>query len=258
MLDDETCSELAAELHEALESAEPVEPLTDRYDLTVEDAYRVQNQLIDRRVSGGAEVVGHKIGLTSEAIQDQFGVNEPDFGHLLDTMMITGNTIPTQSLIEPMFEAEIGFLLGEDLEGDVNYLDVLSATRAVVPLIEVIDSRVRDWDIELQDTVADNASSAFFAIGDQIYDVRDRDLTLESVKILVDGELEVTGVGANVLGHPARAVAWLANKVGEMEDTLEAGELVLSGASTESIGLEPGTVIDVKFSSLGSMTYRVE
>ncbi len=257
-LDDATRADLADELYRALRDAEPVDPLTDRHDLDVADAYAIQSRLIDRRLEDGASVVGHKIGLTSEGIQEQLGVDRPDYGRVLDSMFLPDGAVPVADLILPRIEPEVGFLLGEELEPPVDYLDVLAATEAVLPVLEVIDSRVRDWDIELEDTIADNASSALYVAGEAASDVAGRDLSLEGVKFRRNGEVVSSGVGEAVLGHPAKAVAWLANTLGERDARLEAGHVVLSGSVTPAVDLAPGDVFTAEFSTIGTVTARAE
>lgn len=257
-LGDDTVADVAADLHEALRSGEPIDPPSDHHDLTVEDAYAVQSAFVERRIEDGASVVGHKIGLTSDGIREQLGVDEPDFGRVLDTMFVEDGAVDASDLIAPRVEPELGFVLAEDLEPPVSYLDVLAATEAVVPVLEVIDSRVRDWDIGLVDTVADNASSALVVTGDSTHPVAGRDLSLEGVKFRKNGEVVDSGVGAAVLDHPARAVAWLANTLGEMDERLEAGHLVLSGSMTPAIDVEAGDVVSATFADSGSVTLRVE
>lgn len=257
-IDETTQSELARALYDARRTGDPIDRLTQDHDLTIEDAYAVQSRLIERHVDDGATVVGHKVGLTSAGIQDQLGVDEPDFGRLLDTMFVEGRTVPVDDLIEPRVEPEIGFVMGDSLEPPVTYLDVLSATRSVVPVIEVIDSRVADWDIRIQDTIADNASSALYVTGDQTNSVDDTDLSLEGVKLYRNGTLEASGVGAAVLDHPARAVAWLANTLDELDERLEAGQLVLSGSFTPAVDIADGDVVTAEFGSIGSVTFRAD
>lgn len=254
---EETRDELASALFAALRDAEPIDRPSATHDLTIEDAYEIQSRLIDRRIDGGATVVGHKVGLTSQAIQDQLGVDQPDFGRLLDTMFVEGREIPADELIAPRVEPEIGLLVGERLDPPVDYLDVLSATRAVVPVLEVIDSRVRDWDIGIQDTIADNASSALYLTGESLASGDGRDLSLEGVKFFRNGVLEASGVGAAVLDHPARSVAWLANTLADLGESLDAGHVVLSGSLTPAIDVEAGDVVTAEFTSIGSLTARV-
>jgi len=256
-LDEHDRERLADDLYDALRRADPIEPLTASHDLTIEDAYEIQSVFVDRRIDDGATVVGHKVGLTSEGIQDQLGVDEPDFGHLLDTMAVSGRTVPTEDLVAPRIEPELGFVLAEDLVPPVDHIDVLAATRGVVPVVEIIDSRVRDWDIEIQDTVADNASAGLYVVGEQLADVSDRDFSLEGGKLLKNGHVVDAGVGANVLGHPARAVAWLANTLDGVGETLSAGELVLSGSYIPAADIVAGDTVTVEFASVGSLTLSV-
>lgn len=250
----ETRSQLVSDLDDALRTGEPIDPLTDEHDLTIDEAYEIQGELIEKRKSRGQRRIGHKIGLTSEGIQNQLGVDEPDFGKILDDMFVSSGEIPMDDLIEPRVEPEIGFVLDEDLSAPVTYLDVLSATRGVLPVVEVIDSRVADWDIQIQDTIADNASSACIVAAESIHDVANVDLSMEAVKLYRNGRLESSGIGANVLGHPARAVAWLVNRIGESGERIEAGELVLSGSFVPATDLAEGDVFEVRFSTIGSVT----
>lgn len=253
-IDDATRDQLADDLYDALRTADPIDPPSAEHDLSVADAYDVQSAFVDRRIDDGASIVGHKIGLTSEAIREQLGIDEPDYGRLLEEMFVEGRTVPTESLIEPRVEAEVGFVLAEPLAPPVSYLDVLAATRGVLPVAEIIDSRVRDWDIGLVDTVADNASAARYAAGERLVDPAGTDLSMEAVKLYRNGELAETGLGANVLDHPARAVAWLANTLGELDQRLEAGDVVLSGGMTAAVDVEAGDVLTVEFGTVGSLT----
>lgn len=247
-------SEIAASLYEANRTNTPIEQPTAEDDLTIEDAYDVQSRFVQRRLEDGATVTGHKIGLTSEGIQDQLDVNEPDYGRLLDTMHVEDGRIPTAELIQPRVEPEIGFLMERELTPPVTVPEVLTATRSVLPVIEVIDSRIRDWEIEIQDTIADNASSAFYRCGDAATAVDSLDLSLEGLKLYRNGELVESGVGAAVLDHPARAVAWLANKLTEYSMGINAGQLVLSGSLTPAVDLEPGDAVTAEFATLGTVT----
>ncbi|MGQ4555716.1 fumarylacetoacetate hydrolase family protein [Halobellus sp. GM3] len=257
MVSADTREELAAALYTALRTQEPIDRLTAEHDLTMADAYDVQTRLIERRLEDGAEIVGHKIGLTSDGIQEQLGVDEPDFGRLLDTMFVEGREIPNGDLLQPRVEPEIGFIMDEPLEPPVTYLDVLEATGAVLPVLEVIDSRVRDWDIRIQDTIADNASSALYLAGEQTTLPDGGDLSLEGVKLHKNGTLESAGVGAAVLDHPARSVAWLANTLSDLDERIEAGHVVLSGSLTPAVDLAPGDVVAVEFTSIGTVNARL-
>lgn len=254
---DDTREELAESLYTALRSGEPIGRLTADHDLTTADAYNVQTRLVDRRLDDGATVVGHKVGLTSDGIQEQLGVDEPDFGRLLDTMFVDGRVVPAEDLIEPRVEPEIGFVLEAPLDPPVTYLDVLDATGSVLPVLEVIDSRVEDWNIRIQDTIADNASSALYLAGEQMSVPDGHDLSLEGVKLYKNGTLESSGVGAAVLDHPARSVAWLANTLSDLDERIEAGHLVLSGSLTPAVDLAPGDVVSVEFTSIGTVNARL-
>jgi 2-keto-4-pentenoate hydratase len=276
-LGDDAVTDIADDLYDALRSGEPVAPPTDDHDMDVADAYAVQSAFVDRRIEAGASVVGHKIGLTSEGIRTQIGVDEPDFGRLLDTMAVEDGVVDADDLVAPRVEPELGFLLGADLEPPVSEVDVLRATEAVVPVVEVIDSRVRDWNIEIEDTIADNASSALYATGESTYPVEGRDLSLEAVKLYRNGGVVDSGAGAAVLGHPARAVAWLANTLEDVRkttqsssaahqnasrsedvaDRLTAGEIVLSGSMTPAVDVEAGDVVTAEFGGTGTVTLRV-
>ncbi|WP_262177447.1 2-keto-4-pentenoate hydratase [Haloarcula laminariae] len=257
-IDETTKDDLAGSLYEAHEAGEPIDALTATHDLTIEDAYEIQSSVVQQRIEDGATVVGHKVGLTSDAIQEQLGVDEPDFGRLLDTMFVEGRLVPSEKLIAPRIEPEVGFLIGEELEPPVSYLDVLEATQAVVPVLEVIDSRVRDWDIQIQDTIADNASSAMYLTGESATSLDGIDLSLEGVKLYRNGTLEASGVGAAVLDHPARSVAWLANTLADLGQHLTAGQLVLSGSLTPAVDVAPGDALTAEFTSIGSLTARIE
>ncbi len=250
---------LAEELLAAAESARPVEQLTARFPgLTLAEAYQIQLALIGRRLAGGRRTVGKKIGLTSLAMQGLLGVREPDYGYLLDDMVIPeGQPIVTARLIAPKAEGEVAFLLGRDLAGPgVTAAEVLRATEAVMPAIEVVDSRVRDWKIKIQDTVADNASSACLVLGGMLTPVAALDLRYVGMVLEKNGEVVNTGAGAAVLGNPVTAVAWLANKLAEYGEALKAGEVVLSGAVTAAPPVVAGDVIRVTFDRLGTVTAR--
>lgn len=256
-MDAATHAAWAERLAEAVRSREPVGALTDAApDMTVADAYAIQMEGIRRRVAAGARPVGKKIGLTSKAMQDLLKVGEPDFGHLLDDMVLApGQPAPMQQLLQPKAEGEIAFLLGKDLVGPgITVAAVLAATEAVMPAIEIVDSRVKDWKIKIQDTVADNASSGFLALGAQMTSPRNLDLRLLGMVLSKNGEQVSTGAGAAVLGHPAAAVAWLANKLAELGTPLRAGEIVLSGAITAAPPAAAGDRFEVSFERLGSVS----
>ena len=211
-----------------------VTPLTDLYpDMTVDEAYQVQIRAIDQKVSNGEQFVGKKIGLTSLAMQELLGVDQPDYGHLLDSMEIRNkDAVTLNDLFQPKVEAELAFVLRrKDLKGpSVTIEDVLDATEYIVPALEIVDSRIVDWRIKLQDTIADNASCGLFVLGDKRFSATEMDLPKVQMNLFQNEELMNTGYGAAVLGHPATCVAWLANKLYEYDVILKAGEVILSGA----------------------------
>jgi 2-keto-4-pentenoate hydratase len=250
---------LADELWQADTTAVPISPLTDRHpDLTIEDAYAIQSVNIDRRVANGERICGRKIGLTSKPMQDLLGVDEPDYGVLLDGMFVEdGDVIDLPSLVQPRVEAEMAFVMESDLEGPgVNTATALQAIAGVLPAVEIVDSRVADWKIKLVDTVADNASSGLIVMGGRLRRVDELDLRLIGVAVTRGGELIDTGAGAAALGNPARCVAWLANKLAGFEAKLRAGDVVLPGAVHKMVGVQPGDVFRAEFAHLGAVTVR--
>ncbi|AQU75027.1 2-keto-4-pentenoate hydratase [Priestia megaterium] len=254
-------SELAEELLEAEKTNQPISPITERHAaLSVADSYHIQLEIVKRKLEEGKKIIGKKVGLTSKAMQDMLGVSEPDYGHLFDDMKVTDNEIINiHSMVAPKIEAEIGFILEEDLKGpNVSYLDVLMATKYVVPTIEVIDSRIADWKIKLVDTVADNGSSAKVVVGNKYSTIEQADLRTTSMLLYKNKELVATGAGAAALGHPAHAVAWLANKLSDFDICLKAGELILPGALSAAVPVASGDVVKAEFGSLGSVSVRFE
>ena len=252
---------IAESLLESERTKRAIAPLTQQYpDLKVEDAYRIQLEVMAKKVSQGSKVIGKKVGLTSVAMQQMLGVDEPDYGHLLEDMKVKdGGIVKVGELLSPKVEAEIGFILGEDLIGpNITFLDVLMATKYVVPTLEIIDSRIEDWKIKLVDTVADNGSSAMVVVGNQLTLIDGIDLRTVGMVIYQNGEMMETGSGAAVLGHPAQAVAWLANKLHEFGITLKAGELILPGALTKALPVQAGDQFSAHFGSLGSVSVAFE
>lgn len=251
--------ELARMLLEAEEKREPIDPLTKTYpQISIEDAYRIQLKNVDAKIARGEKIVGKKIGLTSKGMQKLFGVNEPDYGHLTDRMIVLeGECIDLRELIQPKIEAEIAFVLKDDLKGPgITPADVLRATEGVMPALEIIDSRIRDWKIKIQDTIADNASSARFVLGGRIVDVRNIDLRLVGLVFEVNGEIISTAAGAAVMGNPVSSVAWLANKLASYGTYLKSGEVILSGSLIAAVDIKPGYIVRATFDKLGSVTIR--
>lgn len=229
--------ELAAELHRAETDRRPIEPLTAKFpDLSLADAYRIQQINIERRLAAGDRIVGHKIGLTARAMQVKFGVDEPDYGHLLDSMWLeAGRPLDMSELIDPQIEVEPAFVLGADLAGPgVTAEDVLNATDYVSVCFEIIDSRIRDWRILLQDTVADNGSSARVVLGSERHSPQGLALEDMEAELEIDGRVVETGNTRAILDHPANGVAWLANAISDYGVGLQAGQVVLPGTCTRS------------------------
>lgn len=251
--------EYAETLYTAYDTKSPVEPITQETDLTTEEAYEIQSLVVEKIRASGTAPLGHKLGLVSKAKQEQLGIQEPIYGHISEENRLAGEPIPASEMISPRLEAEIGFLLDEDIPAPVSPTDVMTATRAVVPVVEIIESRFKDWTIPTaQDVIADNTSTARLAVGDRLCDVSDVDLRMEGLTVSVDGELEATGVGADIMGHPARAVSWLGNRLDDTGDKLQEGELVMSGGISAAIDIEPGDVFHVEFGTIGSMELRAE
>jgi 2-keto-4-pentenoate hydratase len=250
---------LADELWQADRTARPVQPLTDRHPaLDITDAYAIQTINTNRRTAAGARIIGRKVGLTSRPMQAMLGVDEPDYGVLLDDMVVEdGDEIALSRLVQPRVEAEMAFIMERDLAGPgVTTANALAAIAGVVPAVEVVDSRVADWRIKLVDTVADNASSGLIVMGGALRRVIDMDLRLVGVAVTRGGELLDTGAGAAALGNPARCVAWLANKLAAFGESLRAGDVVLPGAVHRMVPVAPGDVFRAEFAHLGAVTVR--
>jgi 2-oxopent-4-enoate/cis-2-oxohex-4-enoate hydratase len=240
------------ELYQALIDREPIAPLSAREsELTVSDAYQIQQRLMARRAAPNDRRIGRKIGLTSLAVQRALGVDQPDFGELLGSMVSAG-AVQTAELIQPRAEGEIAFLLRRDLAGPgVTAAAVLHATELVLPCFEICDSRIRDWKIKLVDTVADNASAGRFVLGGSGRDPRQVDLVTCGMVIRKNGAVACTGAGAAALGSPVNCVAWLANTLGNLGGGLAAGEIVLSGALGPMLPVKAGDSLELSIGALG-------
>lgn len=250
-------AEAAARLTGAAHDHKPCAPVRDLLGPTdISLAYAVQQRVIGDRIAAGARVVGRKIGLTSESVQRQVGVDRPDFGVLLEDMDVTGlSAVPSERLLQPRVEAEIAFVLASDLDhDDLDVERVRAAVGHAVAALEIVDSRVADWDIAITDTVADNASSGLFVLGRQpvgLDEFEPRDVTM---RLYADGELASEGSGAACLGDPLSALLWLARTAREFGDPLRAGQVVLSGALGPLVPTPPGTTVRAEMAGLGSVT----
>lgn len=245
-------------LLDAERDREAVSPITDTEpELTIDEAYAIQRRLVSKRIANGERIVGAKLGLTSRAKQEAMGVHEPIYASLTDRMLLPAESpLPLAELIHPRVEPEIVFVMGGDLAGPgVTAQDVLDATAAVCCGLEIIDSRYADFRFTLADVVADNASAARFTLG-PVRVAPDFDLSLVGCVLDADATPVDTAAGAAVLGHPAEAVALLANELGRQGDRIQAGWIVLSGGLTDAIRLGPGSNVEATFARLGRVGVR--
>lgn len=258
-LDDATRAAAARQLLDAYASREPIAPLTTTHpDLTLEDAYAIQLLQIDELRAAGRTVKGHKVGLTSAAMQRLLGVSDPDFGHLLDDFFhLEHEPIPVEGFLQPRIEPEVAFVLKRALRGPgVTVHEAIAAVDFVLPALEIVDSRIRDWKIGLFDTVADNASSGAVVLGSTPTLLHDVDLRLTGAVMTRNGVVVGTGAGGAVLGSPITSLVWLANTVGARGVTLEPGHVVLPGSLCAMTSIDPGDTVTATFSGLGSVTAK--
>src|SRR5271165_1683947 len=225
--------------------------------ITMEDAYAISSEVAKRKIAAGAKLIGHKVGLTSKAMQRSSQIDEPDYGHLLDHMMIAdGASIPHENYCLPRVEIELAFIMGKPLKGPgVGLTDVLRATEYVVPAIEIVDARLLDQR-KIFDTVSDNGAAAGIVMGGRPIKPLDMDLRWIGGVMYRNAEIEETGVAAGVLGHPALGVAWLANKLGAHGVTLEAGHIVLAGSFTRVVFAKKGDTLHADFGNLGGIAVQ--
>ena len=259
-LSESQVDEIAAALYAAERSRNPVASVTDAHpQMTLDDAYAIQSGIVQRKLADGDEETGWKVGLTSAAMQQMLGVDEPDFGRLLRSMRLENDAdLRTQDLIAPRIEPEIAFILHTDLEGpDVSQADVLRATQYVVPALEVIDSRVRDWQIKIGDSIADNASGARYVLGADRLSPAGLDLAGVRMDFSVDGEVVSSADASAVLGHPANAVAWLCNTLAPLGKAVKAGQVVLPGSLVGAVEATPGRLFRADFAGLGSVALHI-
>lgn len=265
MLNDATLDRLAAELHRAEQHREQIrQPSLAHPEMTVEDAYAIQRRWVAKKIAEGRVLKGHKIGLTSRAMQVSSQIDEPDYGALLDDMFFSeGGDIPLDRFIVPRLEVELAFVLARPLRGpDCTLFDVLNATDYVIPALEIIDARCHNVDPQTQrprkvfDTISDNAASAGVVMGGRAVRVDALDLRWVSALLYRNGVIEESGVAAGVLNHPANGVAWLANKLAAHDVPLEAGQVILSGSFTRPVAVRRGDTFHVDYGVMGSIGCR--
>jgi len=256
MLSDEVRREVAAALSAAEGDRAPIPPLRETWPaIDVVDAYEIQLINIRRRLAAGATIHGHKVGLSSHAMQEMMGVDEPDYGHLLSDMEVSADRpVSVGRYCMPRVEVEVAFILGETLPGaGCTEDDVLNATAFVAPSIELIDSRIENWNIRIGDTIADNASSAGYILGPERVKPDELDLLTIDARLRCNGEQVAAGRSDAVLGNPVTAVAWLARKVASFEVTLEAGHVILPGSVHRAIDAHAGDHFEAEFDGLGTV-----
>ncbi|WP_205874918.1 2-keto-4-pentenoate hydratase [Mycobacterium camsae] len=248
-------------LYEARRTAVPIQPLTQTNpNMTVSQAYSVQRSNMARYLADGHVLRGHKIGLTSAPMQELLGVDEPDFGYILDNMVLPdAANVPIAAFCAPRVEPEVAFLMRAPLHGPgITIGDVLAATEAVAPALEIVDSRIADWRITLADTIADNASSGAVVLGEWVPIGRAPALPETTATLVINDVTVATGAGTAVMGHPGAAVAWLANALAMYGTTIEAGEFVMSGSYTTAMFVAAGDRASATVSGLGSVSVSFE
>lgn len=263
MLSPDTIKQLATALNNAEKNGTQLRQFSlDHPEMTIDDAYAVQKAWVDLKLDEGRELRGHKIGLTSRAMQISSNIEEPDYGALLDDMFFEeGSTIPTDRFIVPRVEVELAFILGKPLSGpNCTIFDVLEATDWVIPALEIIDARLHHVDPETKvtrkvfDTISDNAANAGVILGGRPIRPLDLDLRRVSGILYRNGVIEESGVAAAVLNHPAKGVAWLANKLAPHGVTLQPGQVILGGSFTRPVAARKGDTFHVDYGELGAVT----
>jgi 2-keto-4-pentenoate hydratase len=248
---------IAKSLRDAQEKNTPISPIREIIgEDNVQDAYEIQNINISHRVSQGARIVGKKIGLTSQVVQSQFGIDAPDYGILFNDMeVLNGQSISMSNLLQPKVEAEIAFILGEDLDvKEMTIIDIMDAIDYCLPAIEIVGSRIKDWNIRIADTIADNASSSHYVIGHRPRTLDEFDIVRCKMRMSANGKVISQGHGGACLGSPLNAVLWLANKMIDLGQPLEAGEVILSGALGPMAPVNSEDLIHVEIEGMGVVT----
>jgi len=277
MFSAELLTRLAQELDQSQKSRQQIEHFSKRFpDMTVEDGYRVSREWVRMQTAAGRKVIGHKIGLTSRAMQIASQIDEPDYGTLLDSMLYTCTEgqvldIPFGNFIAPRVEVELAFVLKAPLAGpglpggkEVTLEDVLAATEYVTPAIEIIDARIEQFDRhtkamrKVYDTISDNAANAGIVVGARRAAPASLDLPWCGAVLRQNGAVEETGLAAGVQGHPAIGVAWLANKLAPWGESLQPGQLVLAGSFTRPVAARPGDLFEADYGPLGALRFRMK
>ncbi len=251
---------IADALDQAMQTRQPIAPLRDTYHLSptdVDTGYAVQEELTRRALAAGRRITGRKIGLTSVAVQQQLGVDQPDFGCLFEDMEFSeGIEIPMSRLIQPKAEAEVALVLESDLPAGRlhSFADLLRATAFALPAIEIVDSRIANWNIKFLDTVADNASSGLYVLGGRPIPLSSVDVRSIPMSMSINGVEASSGGGAACLGHPLNAARWLANALSQRGVGLVAGDVIMTGALGPMKTIEAGDVVTADFGPLGTVT----
>ena len=269
MLTDDQIQQLAAELHTSERTRQPVEHFSKRFaGMTIEDGYRISRAWVALQLAEGRQVIGHKIGLTSRAMQISSQIDEPDYGTLLDSMLFTCKPgqvleIPAQRFIAPRVEVELAFVLKSELKGpDIGVEQVLAATEYVTPAIEIIDARIEQFDRhtramrKVQDTISDNAANAGIVVGAGRFDARAIDRAWVGAILRQNGVVEETGLAAGVQGDPAIGIAWLAGKLAPWGESLQAGQIVLAGSFTRPVAAKAGDAFEADYGPLGKLAFK--
>lgn len=221
---------------------------------TIADAYAIQTVQRDKLLAEGRELIGHKIGLTSLAMQQQLGVDSPDFGFVVDDMVFdAGTSIPVEAFIEPKVEPELAFRLSKDIPATATLDDLKEAIEGVYPAIEIIDSRIKNWDIKLIDTISDNASCGAIVVGNQPFDIELDDLPSVPCTLLINGVEKAQGEGKDVMGHPLEPLLWLAGVLAEQGESLKAGQVVLTGSFTQALPVVRGEQVTAHYGGYGEL-----
>jgi len=258
MLTDQERAQAADILMEAERTRTPAVQLSKTFPhIEIEDSYAIQSETTRRKIANGRRLIGHKVGLTSKAMQQSSQIDEPDYGHLLDDMLLhDGAKVPHANYCVPRVEPELAFVLGKPLKGPgIGLIDVLRATEYVVPAIEIIDARVQN-PRKIFDTVADNGAAAGIVLGGRPVKPDDVDLRWVGAVFYRNSEIEETGIAAGVLGHPAMGIVWLAHKVGQFGTVLEPGHIVLSGSFTRPVWADKGDTLHADYGPLGAVAVQ--